>query len=236
MSYIFLASLVQSVGGIVTKKPKAVVKESQDDVVPRGRVLERTKSLEDLLGMDAGKNIPGSPLSSRKIYAGENTPNIGQKVTKNDYDRLELKGVEKPTNNNKKPEPAKKKPYHKSVAGSSPSSPGRFHKVQSPPTSAPPYQSSSKNMVDGVAIPPPPSVHAPSSSKGSFVPKTYIAIEGYESQAPGCLSFNAGDHCVLVRQSSGGWWYVNIGGREGWTPGDFWEEDKRVSELNFLHF
>ena len=65
---------------------------------------------------------------------------------------------------------------------------------------------------------------------GVNFPKTYIAKYSYASQTEGCLSFSAGDKCVLVSQTRDGWWLVNIGGREGWTPGDFWDEDVRVRE------
>ena len=62
----------------------------------------------------------------------------------------------------------------------------------------------------------------------SMLPKTYVAVSDYTSQTPGCLSFSEGDKCFLVRKTKDGWWMVNIGGREGWTPGDFWEEERKV--------
>ncbi len=150
----------------------------------------------------------------------------------NEYDHLEVKTSEQQSNSNssspvRKPEAAKK-PFHKSIVGSTPSSPGEFRKTNSPPVLSPP-----RNITDG---PPPvhPPIFSPShSSKGPFVPKTYIAIESYNSQAAGCLGFNAGDRCILVRQSNGGWWFVNIGGKEGWTPGDFWQEDSRVCQHDY---
>ncbi len=74
-----------------------------------------------------------------------------------------------------------------------------------------------------------PLVHSMSQPAGEAAfPKTYVAISSYNSQAPGCLSFRDGDRCILVNKTQDGWWLVNIGGREGWTPGDFWEEEKRV--------
>ena len=29
---------------------------------------------------------------------------------------------------------------------------------------------------------------------------------------------------MLIR-SQDDWWLVNIGGQEGWTPGEYWKED-----------
>ena len=34
---------------------------------------------------------------------------------------------------------------------------------------------------------------------------------------------------MLLRKTQDGWWLVNIGGREGWTPEGFWKEETRVS-------
>ena len=57
------------------------------------------------------------------------------------------------------------------------------------------------------------------------LPKTYVSIASYTSQVEGCLSFSKGDKCILIHESSEGWWLVNIGGREGWTPGECWREE-----------
>ena len=62
--------------------------------------------------------------------------------------------------------------------------------------------------------------------------KTYMALSSYTSQAAGCISFSAGDKCVLVQRSHDNkWWLVNIGGKEGWAPADYWQEDMRVGCL-----
>lgn len=59
--------------------------------------------------------------------------------------------------------------------------------------------------------------------------KTFMALSSYTSQVAGCISFSAGDKCVLVQKSNNNkWWLVNIGGKEGWTPADYWQEDMRV--------
>ncbi len=59
----------------------------------------------------------------------------------------------------------------------------------------------------------------------AVLPKTYVSMSSYASQTEQCLSFSAGDKCVLIQQNKDGWWLVNIGGREGWTPGEYWMED-----------
>lgn len=234
---LFLASLVQSIGGIIGRKPKPAVPApfkpkpsdskngesgSSGKVVPQGRVLERTKSLEDLL---SGDNARRKNNSSPKPSSEE--PVIVKKH--NDYDHLDISNQSTSFSNPSSPSNIKKsdlsfgrKQHHKAMLSNSPSSPAEFRKINSPPTN---------DFTDGGSAPPLPQPNfSPSHhSKGSFIPKTYLAIESYESQAPGCLSFNAGDKCSLIRQSNGGWWYVNIGGVEGWTPGEFWQENSRVS-------
>ncbi len=184
-------------------------------VVPQGRVLERTKSLENMLSPDGDKK-PSSPLMAKK-------PNdVAKQTSKSEYDHLDIRPAEHTPNSSpnisRKPDPARK--LHKSALTNLPSVPADFRKINNPPITSPPH-----NYTDSPPPLPPPNFSPSQSSKGSFTPKTYIAIESYASQASGCLSFNAGDRCMLVRQSNGGWWYVNLGGTEGWTPGDFWQED-----------
>ena len=69
-------------------------------------------------------------------------------------------------------------------------------------------------------------------SEPSFVdsnfPRTFVAVDSYSPQAEGCLSFSAGDKCVLIQKTPNGWWLVNLGGREGWVPGEYWNEEIRV--------
>lgn len=59
--------------------------------------------------------------------------------------------------------------------------------------------------------------------------QTYVAVASYTAQTDGCLSFNAGDHCVLLKTTNERWWLVNIGGTEGWVPGTFWDASTKVS-------
>ena len=109
-------------------------------------------------------------------------------------------------------------------------------------TSSPPYHSRLSHPLERSTSPPSAIVgthgkekqnvspHHPlqtatsSSDSEPMLPKTYVAMCSYTSQSEGCLSFSAGDKCVLIQQNIEGWWLVNIGGREGWTPGEYWKE------------
>ena len=58
--------------------------------------------------------------------------------------------------------------------------------------------------------------------------ETFTAVEGYVAQSDICLSFNTGDCCALLRKTDQNWWLVNIGGKEGWVPGNFWTSSSHV--------
>lgn len=186
----------------------------------QARVLQRTKSLENVL-LKAASEGKGSPLLPRKEPA---LKPLAKNVPSNGYDHIKPLPNPKPVQvGNKKPEAAKKKPYHKFKIPGSESKPEPV--ISSPLMTASEHKESNPT-------PPPPTVPPPSSSKHQ---KTYTAIENYTSQAHGCLSFTTGERCVLIKQSTGGWWYVNISGQEGWTPGEFWEEEKRVRVFTLCH-
>jgi len=65
--------------------------------------------------------------------------------------------------------------------------------------------------------------------------QTYVAVASYTAQTNICLSFNAGDHCVLLKTTNERWWLVNIGGIEGWVPGTFWDASMKVSKIILYH-
>lgn len=203
-------------------------------------MLQRTKSLENILGSSPEKTP--NPLMSRKhTVLGKpmgKPPQVGTSSVQaprtcsppqfNGYDHIDGFASHSPSIANptgpgspifsKKPEPARK------VAGKNP-----YKKVMVDPQLTP----QSERSPPTSSIPSPPH-RAPEPLKSNFLPKTYVAVEDYTSQAPGCLTFKAGDRCVLMKNSAGGWWFVNIGGREGWTPGEFWQEDHRVRVSSVL--
>ena len=59
--------------------------------------------------------------------------------------------------------------------------------------------------------------------------KRYIAVHSYTAPKEGCLSLSAGDMGTVKQKKSDGWWLVRVGDKEGWTPGNYWKEDSRVS-------
>lgn len=61
--------------------------------------------------------------------------------------------------------------------------------------------------------------------------ETFTALESYVAQSDICLSFNTGDCCALLMKTNQNWWLVNIGGKEGWVPGNYWKSSSQVSIL-----
>ena len=211
------------------RSPKKQQSEGELHGLPRGKVLERTKSLEDILAnlcKDQNKKL--SPLTQRRVQAplqlGRNAPSPPPPF-KSGSDQNDGGGarVTTPTTKpaTKKPEPARrvagKKPYHRLNVSALPPPLEQESRYNSPPNVTPPLHHGNSSPV-----------FSP-SAVGRSNPKTYVAIENYQSQGEGCLSFREGDRCVLVNSVGGGWWLVNIGGKEGWTPAEFWQEDHRVS-------
>ena len=205
--------------------------EGQLTGLPKGRVIERTKSLEDVLaGMSRDQNRKQSPLAERKFRApiqlGRNAPGSPPPpphpytTSNNSTGSDQVDGPRTPITKQSKPEPAKKiagkKLYHKLNLPPIPDQESRANNP--PPLMTPPHYSSAAGMPFSPSA-------VTRSPLAQAVPKTYIAIEQYQSQGEGCLSFCEGDRCVLVN-SVGGWWLVNIGG-----SAEFWQADQRVSHI-----
>ena len=59
----------------------------------------------------------------------------------------------------------------------------------------------------------------------------FIALHSYTAPNDGCMSFSAGAMCTVKQKKSDGWWLVRVGDKEGWTPGNYWKEDTKVSKI-----
>ena len=213
-------------------KHKLANKSLSDSSVSKP-VLTRTKSLEDLLS--------SSPKECTTPPRQHSPPNDWHNQTSQPPARVPLLPPHMRENTqpagggdvvlgNVKPRPAK---YRAGKARRANGDPG----VISPPE-LPPNEHSFLNRSTRGSSPHRPLMHTisePSPKENShsvpatdLVPKTYVAVSDYTSQAAGCLSFSQGDKCVVLQKTRDGWWLVNMGGREGWTPRDFWQEERRV--------
>jgi len=79
-----------------------------------------------------------------------------------------------------------------------------------------------------VAPAPAPAVTAPSNTKPSAAPKTSVvkkakALYDYKSEGEEELSFQKGDLVSVVEIEDSGWWQVELKGRKGIVPGNYFE-------------
>lgn len=206
-------------------------KKSSSNCLPYEKpVLTRTKSLEDILSSSPKEHLPQrqhSPPYNRKNLRQVPEPpprNTQPLMPPHLKDRVHsMDSVDGPVGS-PKPRPAK------IIAGKARKN-GEFSGVKLPELSV---SESGGGVTKNTFVSP---THRPllqsisQPTLGVGFPLTYVAMSSYTSQAPGCLSFSEGDKCVVINTTKDGWWLVNIGGREGWTPGEFWREEKRVREL-----
>lgn len=213
--------------------------------------LSRAKSLEDLLGANSRETSPqrhGSPHSERKASPGRfpvlppiptNVSSVGKGKGSGD--------AENPKGSNA----VKRKLAKVKSAGrlggrkSSSDTPTVPHHVLTQSSSPPRDPSPEHRSVTHTTSSPSPSPLPPflknfNKHELSSPPrhlKTYVAVSNYKSSVSGSLSFQSGDKCVLLRKTPDGWWLVNIGGREGWTPEGYWKEEAwvRTTSLYILY-
>lgn len=80
--------------------------------------------------------------------------------------------------------------------------------------------------------PPPP---RPNISPATMAKKTvYVTIGGYSGgDAGSSLRFSDGMEVEVVEKNNDGWWFVNIGNKEGWAPSTYIEERERPITSSF---
>lgn len=215
------------------KKPYPKLKVSRDKVqisspvlVEMNGGLTRAKSLEELLSSNSSRETSpqrlGSPQSERKGSPGRvpvlpQVPIGGKGRGSEPSESKGLIGAQKSKGKLKvgrvKRTSEPHVPHHMLQSSSPPRGPSPEHHGITHTTSVPFSTPSQQGRL----------------VKESVHLMTYVALSNYQSQMAGCLSFKAGDKCVLLRKTQDGWWLVNIGGREGWTPEGCWKEEAWVS-------
>uniref|UniRef100_A0A3P9PBM4 SH3 and PX domain-containing protein 2A n=1 Tax=Poecilia reticulata TaxID=8081 RepID=A0A3P9PBM4_POERE len=72
---------------------------------------------------------------------------------------------------------------------------------------------------DGFQLPSPPEPPA--------VEAEYYTIADFQSCISDGISFNGGQKAEVIEKNSGGWWYVQIGEKEGWAPCSYIDKRKK---------
>lgn len=192
--------------------------------------LTKAKSLEDLLGSPSSRESSpqrhGSPQTERKSSPGRGVqvlplaPIAGKGRGAGDQPN-ESRGL-----GGRTPKLGGKNKTGKGKQSFETQAPHHVLQSSTPPSGASPEHPS---ITHTTSVPIPSASQQTQSANKSVHLKTYVALSDYQSDIAGCLSFQAGDKCVLLRKTLDGWWLVNIGGREGWTPEGFWKEEAWVS-------
>ncbi|KAM6956445.1 SH3 and PX domain-containing protein 2A-like isoform 2-T2 [Aplochiton taeniatus] len=73
-----------------------------------------------------------------------------------------------------------------------------------------------RNTTLGFQLPEPPTVEA-----------EYYTIAEFQSGISDGISFNGGQKADVIEKNSGGWWYVQIGEKEGWAPCSYIDKRKK---------
>ncbi|XP_061915189.1 SH3 and PX domain-containing protein 2A-like isoform X1 [Entelurus aequoreus] len=67
----------------------------------------------------------------------------------------------------------------------------------------------------------------PSPPEPPTVEAEYYTIAEFQSCISDGISFNGGQKADVIEKNSGGWWYVQIGEREGWAPCSYIDKRKK---------
>ncbi|XP_050932377.1 SH3 and PX domain-containing protein 2A isoform X2 [Lates calcarifer] len=67
----------------------------------------------------------------------------------------------------------------------------------------------------------------PSPPEPPTVEAEYYTIADFQSCISDGISFNGGQKAEVIEKNSGGWWYVQIGEREGWAPCSYIDKRKK---------
>ncbi|XP_030604099.1 SH3 and PX domain-containing protein 2A isoform X3 [Archocentrus centrarchus] len=67
----------------------------------------------------------------------------------------------------------------------------------------------------------------PSPPEPPSVEAEYYTIADFQSCISDGISFNGGQKAEVIEKNSGGWWYVQIGDKEGWAPCSYIDKRKK---------
>ncbi|XP_029608557.1 SH3 and PX domain-containing protein 2A isoform X1 [Salmo trutta] len=67
----------------------------------------------------------------------------------------------------------------------------------------------------------------PSPPEPPTVEAEYYTIAEFQSVISDGISFNGGQKAEVIEKNSGGWWYVQIGEKEGWAPCSYIDKRKK---------
>uniref|UniRef100_A0A669D4P1 SH3 and PX domain-containing protein 2A n=1 Tax=Oreochromis niloticus TaxID=8128 RepID=A0A669D4P1_ORENI len=78
-----------------------------------------------------------------------------------------------------------------------------------------------------ISLPIPCGFQLPSPPEPPTVEAEYYTIADFQSCISDGISFNGGQKAEVIEKNSGGWWYVQIGEKEGWAPCSYIDKRKK---------
>ena len=156
-----------------------------------------------------------SPSTVKPVLSGHNgqmkkpTPPTRNNVPPSNSQTLKLAGLEKALKKGKSPPlVTNRQPY---IPNKKPSPPQR------------PNNSPHVSTIKAKKTPPPRPGNSPAANRKV----TYVTIADYGGYDDSSLSFSEGENVKVLEKKQDGWWYVEIGNREGWVPSTFIEKSEK---------
>ncbi|XP_008320597.1 SH3 and PX domain-containing protein 2A-like isoform X2 [Cynoglossus semilaevis] len=189
--------------------PASYLKKMKDDFSPRKKTV--TGPVEIIGNIMEISNLLNKKASSEKDMQSEcvpESPQVSKKEISLPIPCAESSPVNSPQDGKSKPEPASP-----AIARIAP------HRVeigspilrQKPPPR--------RDATLGFQLPSPP--------EPPTVEAEYYTIADFQSCISDGISFNGGQKADVIEKNSGGWWYVQIGEKEGWAPCSFIDKRKK---------
>ncbi|XP_026856064.2 SH3 and PX domain-containing protein 2A isoform X2 [Electrophorus electricus] len=100
-------------------------------------------------------------------------------------------------------------------------SPQRFHSVENGSSAYSQKHPPRRENSLGFQLPQPP--------EPPCVPAEYYTIAEFHSCLTDGISFSGGQRAEVIEKNSGGWWYVQIGNKQGWAPCSYIDKRKTPS-------
>ncbi len=174
------------------------------------------KSIVSTIRVNSPKPLPKTSSTSqlsKPVMPGQikkPAPPTRNNVPPSNSQTLKLAGLERALKGGKSP-PSTITNKRVNTASKKPSPPQR------------PNNSPSVNTIKTKRTPPPRPGNSPAANKKV----TYVTISDYGGYDDASLSFGEGESVKVLEKNPDGWWYVEIGNREGWVPSTFIEKSEK---------
>ena len=204
-------------------KPMKFLRKSQENLLAATQAEEERqqqssaspipaprKSISTIKVGGSPKFMPTKSTSASSVAQSKSTPKppppSRNHIPPSNSQTLKLAGIEKALKSGKSPPvmPAKR-PINNTLSA------GGTKKV------SPPQRPKDSPAQKQKKTPPPRPGNSPAAGRKI----SYVTIADYGGYDDASISFSEGESIKVLEKNPDGWWYVEIGGREGWVPSTF---------------